>query len=77
MQFTTRTKITFLFTLLVAGILAILDVIIFQTADHAWQTEKQAYVAKVMHAMYTPDQAKKELEHVEIRDASGVIIHQQ
>lgn len=30
-----------------------------------------------MHAMYTPDQAKKELEHVEIRDASGTIIYQQ
>jgi signal transduction histidine kinase len=77
MHLTTRTKITILFTLLVAGILALLDVIIFQTADHAWQTQKQAYVAKVMHAMYTPDQAKKELEHVEIRDASGVILHQQ
>jgi hypothetical protein len=77
MQFTTRTKITILFTLLVAGILVMLDVIIFQTADHAWQKEKQTYVARVMHAMYTPDQAKKELEHVEIRDASGTIIHQQ
>jgi signal transduction histidine kinase len=77
MQFTTRIKITILFTLLVAGILAILDLIIFQTADHAWQQEKKSYVSKVMHAMYTPDQAKKELEHVEIRDASGVIIHQQ
>jgi signal transduction histidine kinase len=77
MHFTTRTKITFLFTLLVTGILAVLDVIIFQTADHAWQQEKKAYVTKVMHAMYTPDQAKKELEHVEIRDASGTIIYQQ
>jgi Na+-translocating ferredoxin:NAD+ oxidoreductase RnfG subunit len=77
MHLTTRTKITILFTLLVAGILALLDVIIFQTADHAWQQQKKAYVTKVMHAMYTPDQAKKELEHVEIRDASGAIIHQQ
>ena len=77
MHFTTRTKITCIFTSLVALILIVLDVIIFQTADHAWQTEKQAYVAKVMHAMYTPEQARKELEHVEIRDASGTIIHQQ
>lgn len=77
MQFTTRTKITILFTLLVASILVVLDIIIFQTADHAWQQQKKAYVTKVMHAMYTPDQARKELEHVEIRDASGVILHRQ
>ena len=77
LQFTTRTKITFLFTLLVTGILIFLDIIIFQTVEHAWQEKKKNYVMKVMHAMYTPEQAKKELQHVEIRDGSGNIVHQQ
>ncbi len=77
MHFTTRTKITLLFTLLVAGILIFLDIIIFKTADHAWQRERQEYITKVMDAMYTPEQAKEKLQHVEIRDWSGVIIHRQ
>jgi hypothetical protein len=75
--FTTRIKITFLFTLIVIAIIALLDMIIFRGADHAWQEKKKDYAQKVMSAMYTPEQAKKELTHVEIRDASGGIIHRQ
>jgi signal transduction histidine kinase len=77
MHFTTRTKITFLFTIIVIAIIALLDMIIFRGADHAWQEKKKDYAQKVMQAMYTPEQAKKELTHVEIRDASGAIIHRQ
>ncbi len=77
MHFTTRTKITFLFTLIVIAIISTLDVIIFRAADHAWQENKKAYIMKVMKAMYTPDQAKKELEHVEIQNNSGEVTHRQ
>lgn len=77
MHLTTRTKITLLFTLIVVAIISILDVIIFRAADHAWQENKQSYIMKVMKAMYTPDQAKKELEHVEIKNNSGEVIHRQ
>jgi signal transduction histidine kinase len=77
MHFTTRTKITFLFTLIVMAIIGLLDVIIFQSADHAWQENKKDYVTKVMQAMYTPEQAKKELSHVEIRNNSWEVIHRQ
>ncbi len=30
-----------------------------------------------MNAMYTPEEAKKQLPHVEIRDGSGTVIHRQ
>jgi signal transduction histidine kinase len=77
MLFTTRTKITFLFTLIVMAIIGLLDIIIFQSADHAWQQNKKDYATKVMQAMYTPEQAKKELSHVEIRNNSWEVIHRQ
>lgn len=70
MHFTTRTKITFIFTLIVIGIIALLDIVIFQSADHAWQENKKSYVTKVMQAMYSPEEAKKQLPHVEIINSS-------
>jgi hypothetical protein len=70
MQFTTRTKITFLFTLIVIGIIALLDIVIYQSVDHAWQENKRSYVTKVMNAMYSPEEAKEQLPHVEIRNSS-------
>ena len=77
MHFTTRTKITFIFTLIVIGIIALLDIVIFQSADHAWQENKKSYVTKVMQAMYSPEEAKKQLPHVEIINSSWVVIHRQ
>ncbi len=77
MFFTTRTKITFLFTLIVIAIIILLDMIIFRWVDHAWQEKKKDYTERVMHAMYTPEEAKKQLPHVEIRDGSGTVIHRQ
>jgi sensor histidine kinase regulating citrate/malate metabolism len=70
MQFTTRTKITFFFTLIVIGIIALLDIVIFQSVDHAWQENKKDYATKVMKAMYSPEEAKKQLTHVEIKSSS-------
>jgi hypothetical protein len=77
MHFTTRTKITFLFTFLVAIIIVILNVIILESANREWQKRQHDYVEEVMKAMYTVEEAKDKFEHLKIMDRSGSIVHAQ
>jgi signal transduction histidine kinase len=77
MYITTRIKITLLFTIIIAIIVAVLNTIIFDTADQDWQNKQKWYVDSVMEAMYTPDEAKSQFTHLEIISSTGVILSQQ
>ncbi len=48
MYITTRIKITLLFTIIIAILIAVLNTIIFETADRDWQEKQKTYVDDVM-----------------------------
>jgi hypothetical protein len=77
MHFTTRTKITLIFTLIFALCITTLNIILFESANHEWQTRQYDYVEEVMQAMYTPDEAKQKFTHLKIMNASGEVVHTQ
>ncbi len=77
MYITTRIKITLLFTIIIAIIIAVLNTIIFDTADRDWQNKQKGYVDAVMKSMYTPDEAKSHFAHLEIISSTGNIISRQ
>lgn len=77
MHLTTRTKITLLFTLIIALLITIQNTLVFETADREWQYKQKDYVDEVMKAMYSPDEAKEKFIHLEIINGSGELIHAQ
>ncbi|MBP9779242.1 HAMP domain-containing histidine kinase [Candidatus Gracilibacteria bacterium] len=77
MYITTRIKITLLFTIIIAILIAVLNTIIFETADRDWQEKQKTYVDDVMKGMFTPDEAKSQFAHLEVLSSSGVIVSQQ
>jgi signal transduction histidine kinase len=77
MHLTTRTKITLLFTLIIALIITVQNTLVFETADREWQYKQKDYVDEVMKGMYAPDEAKAKFTHLEIIDGSGRTIHTQ
>lgn len=70
MYITTRIKITLLFTLTISILIAILNTIVFETANRDWQIKQKNYVDAVMKAMYTPDEARLHFTHLEISSSS-------
>jgi hypothetical protein len=77
MHLTTRLKITLLFTLIIALVILLQNIIVFETADREWQYKQKDYVDEVMKGMYAPDEAKAKFTHLEIVDGSGRTIHTQ
>jgi Na+-translocating ferredoxin:NAD+ oxidoreductase RnfG subunit len=77
MHLTTRTKITLIFTLITALIIVILNTLVFETADRESQSSQKAYIESVMKSMYTPDEAKEKIDHLQIISSTGIIIHEQ
>jgi sensor domain CHASE-containing protein len=77
MHFTTRTKVTLIFVIIFALVIATLNIILFESANREWQVRQHDYVEEVMQAMYTPDEAKAKFTHLKIMNASGQIVHAQ
>lgn len=77
MAFTTRTKITALFAIIVSILIVLLNVLIFESANREWQMKKTEYMHTSMDSMLTLDEAKKMFVDLEVSDASGMIIYQQ
>lgn len=77
MHFTTRTKITLLFTIIFAFTITILNIILFESVNREWQVRQYEYVEEVMKATYTPDEAKEKFTHLKIMNGSGEIIYTQ
>lgn len=77
MHLTTRTKITLIFTLIIALVILLQNTIVFETADREWQYKQKNYVEAVMKGMYAPDEAKTKFTHLEIISGSGESVHRQ
>lgn len=77
MHFTTRTKITFLFTVIFLLCITTLNIILFESANREWQIRQHDYVEEVMQAMYTPEEAKEKFEHLKIMGTGGELVHAQ
>lgn len=74
--FTTRFKITQLFVLLVTAIIFMLNWLIIQSANQAWEERKMTYMKQSMGQEYTVDSAKKSFGNVLVKRGSEVI-HRQ
>lgn len=77
MAFTTRTKITALFAIIVSVLIVLLNILIFESANREWQTKKTEYMHQSMDSMLTLDEAKKMFVDLEVSDASGTVVYQQ
>lgn len=77
MAFTTRTKITALFAIIVSILIVLLNILIFESANREWQTKKAEYMHTSMDSMLTLEEAKKMFVDLEVSDARGTVIYQQ
>jgi sensor histidine kinase regulating citrate/malate metabolism len=77
MSFTTRTKITLLFSSIVIVLVGVLNVFIFQSANSVWQSKKAEYMHQAMDEALSIEDAKKMIADLQVESSTGLILHKQ
>lgn len=77
MTFTTRTKITILFAIIVSVLIVLLNMLIFESANTEWQSKKTAYIHQNMSSLLTLDEAKNMFSNLQVESSTGAILYQQ
>jgi len=77
MAFTTRTKITILFSSIVVLLVFVLNIFIFQSANSVWQNKKTEYMHQAMEEVLSIDDAKNMIADLQVESSTGLILHKQ